>query len=243
MFSSPKLRLVALCVLFTVAVGGPAAWFRSGTHENHTQLRFSGDSPSDYQFLPEELSAQAADILATTNAISGTFVGKNGRFPVFLGTWDGSDSRQLTALQHTPDICWVGAGWVPVRGDYPDKITLRVSGMDIPFECRVFRAASGVHQVAVWTSVVAGRLYEEPAPLAIESAGETRRASRVAAKRVAFGQFYNALKMRLPGDGTKQFVRFSTDLSADWATTVRQLQEFGERWLKAEVTTSQRPRA
>ena len=51
------------------------------------------------------------------------------RVTVFLASWPAGDSRGLTALQHTPDICWGGSGWKPLNLGQSQQIIV-----DVPFE-------------------------------------------------------------------------------------------------------------
>jgi len=48
------------------------------------------------------------------------------RVTVFLASWPAGDSRGLTALQHTPDICWGGSGWKPLNLGQPSQISLDI---------------------------------------------------------------------------------------------------------------------
>jgi hypothetical protein len=45
-----------------------------------------------------------------------------------------------------------------------------------------------------------------------------------------------AVGERIPGNGTKQFVRFSTSAGSDWSASYALLGRFGERWLQLEVS-------
>ena len=191
------------------------------------------------RFTPEPVSEAAQDVLATTNLFNGTFTGDGGRrVSAFLGVWSAENSKEMSVVSHTPDICWVGAGWTPVMARHPDQIELEFDGVRLPFECRTFRAPGSLHEeLTVWCTLVNGRVSGDTGRFVALPEPGARREERQApqARRLAGNQFLESLKHRSAGNGEKQFVRFSIRLDGDWERSLRQLQEFGQQWLALEV--------
>ena len=48
------------------------------------------------------------------------------RVTIFLASWPAGDSKGLTAIQHTPDICWGGSGWKPLNLGQPQQILIQL---------------------------------------------------------------------------------------------------------------------
>jgi hypothetical protein len=54
---------------------------------------------------------------------------------VFFATWSPDQGRDLSVIQHTPDICWVGAGWKPIDAGLAKQLA-------IPLATRPLRSAT-----------------------------------------------------------------------------------------------------
>ena len=104
-----------------------------------------------YSFIPEPVSDAVMNTLGTTNILSGTFYRSvpyqlptpdfhlpPERVTIFLASWSAGDNKGLTAIQHTPDICWGGSGWKALNLGQPLQI-----GVNIPVQQPVERAVSG----------------------------------------------------------------------------------------------------
>lgn len=159
----------------------------------------------------------------------------------FMGTWSAANSKELSVVSHTPDICWVGAGWKVVTREHPDRIELDWNGTRIPFECRTFRAPGSLHEeLTVWCTLVNGRVTGETGRFVPPVDPGAPRLERQAApaRRLAGSHFLDSLRHRSAGTGDKQFVRFSTRLQDDWSASVRELTEFGQQWLTLHASLS-----
>jgi hypothetical protein len=230
------MRLVVLNLLFLIAAGGAWSWFHVDPPQPPVRYSFTArpEIPGR-RFTPEPINEAAAQILATTNLLNGTFLGPGAdRVTAFMGTWSAENSKELSVVSHTPDICWVGAGWKPVARSHPDRIELEWEGTRIPFECRTFRAPGSLHEeLTVWCTLVNGRVAGEIGRFVPSLDPEAPRLERQApaARRLAGNQFMDALRHRSAGTGEKQFVRFSTRSQEDWTSSLRTVQEFGQQWL------------
>lgn len=233
----PGMRLALVNALFLIAVAGAWAWYHIDPPQ--PPIRYSFEAPSKltgWLFHAEPVSDAAIQILATTNLLNGTFSSPDGaRVTVFVGTWSAENSKEMSVVSHTPDICWVGAGWVPVPKDHPDRIDLEWQGTRIPFECRTFRApGTGHEEITIWCTLSNGQVTGETGRFLVRSDPAASRLARQApqSRRLAGGQFLNAVRNRAAGTGDKQFVRFSTSLQGDWRTSLERLRQFGQSWLR-----------
>ena len=237
---SPLFAVGLLTLLFFAATGGAWAWYHVAPRTFPVAYSFKARSEiAGFKFEPEPLSGNAIEVLATTNLFNGAFTGQGGRrYLAFMGTWDGQDSKQLSVVGHTPDICWIGTGWTHVPMELPDKMNLQFGFDIIPFEVRVFKAPQGNHlELTVWATLVSGQLYEEVGRFNLpDSAPQAWKArSAFGARHVLKGQLFKAIRDRIPGTGSKQFVRFSTPLKGNLNAAIEELRRFGEQWLELKA--------
>lgn len=246
--SAPRTSLVAvglLTLLFFAATGGAWAWYHVAPKQFPVSYRFDPQPEvSGWKFRREPVAEQAVEILATTNLFNGTFHNEQGeRVTVFVGTWDANNPKQLAVVGHTPDVCWVGAGWQPVSGGHPDKLPLHFGAHTIPFEARTFLTPDRrSRELTVWCTFVSGQIYEETSRFdPREKATEKSRTELMAfgARHTLKSKLFKAIGDRIPGTGSKQFVRFSTAAGSDWSASYALLGRFGEHWLQLEATTPQ----
>ncbi|MGE3309537.1 MAG: exosortase-associated EpsI family protein [Limisphaerales bacterium] len=228
-----------ILALFVATVGGAWAWFHLAPPKNREVLRFEVRRQlPDWEFHPQPVGAAAEAILATTNLFNGAFESTN-RAPVivFAAEWDGDDPRQRTALPHTPDICWVGAGWQPVDAGQPRQITLPIAGRDLPFQCRVFATPTGHRELVLWCSIYGGKPVEDAERWTPEGGtAEERKARNLDQQRLsALRHFWRAVRDRDGAARFKQFVRFSVSVGSDWQEGLARLRDFAPDWLDLSV--------
>lgn len=233
------MRLLLLNAFFFLAVTGAWAWYHVAPPAPPVRYSFSlNTNLNGFKFKSEPISEKAAKTLATTNLFNGTFYGPKGeRITAFMGEWRAENSKEMSVVQHTPDVCWVGAGWMPVRSDHPSQITFDFEGTELPFEVRTFAAPSGVHrELTVWCTLVNGQVYEEIRRFASPDLHQDPRGRRSAgSRRLAASYLLNAISRRTAGTGDKQFIRFSATLAGDWQPVLHDLQAFAHQWLRLEV--------
>jgi hypothetical protein len=232
--------VVILSALFASAVAGPWAWFHIASPTPPKWLIFHAKtSIPGFEFHPIEIEEEAREILAAPHLINGAFTARDQRVYAFAGDWIAKDARQMGVVSHTPDICWVGSGMELVNLGQPSSVNIPFAGEALPFECRIFRAPHSADlEMVLWCTLVSGQALEEGfrfAPTEAEQKGDLwQRANANARVRVA-NQFLRAVTERVPGDGSKQFVRFSSPVHGDWKIALKQLEEFGPRWIDLEV--------
>ena len=235
-------RAIILAVLFLAAVGTAWAWYHVNPKKFPVAYQFdtSTNAPGwSYQALPAD--AGVIESLATTNLVNGAFTapGKTP-FVVFMGTWDAANSKEMSVVAHTPDICWVGAGWVPLDLGQPPTTNFVFNGTEVPFEVRAFQDSVKSHvELTVWCTLVSGQVFEESSrfvPPADSGTTDARLLQASSGRNHLRSQFIRVLSDRIPGNGSKQFVRFSTTVDGNWQSALERLQKFAPLWLRLQVS-------
>jgi hypothetical protein len=236
-----------ISAVFLGAIAASWAWFNVGVKPREkSYVLHSRETVPGYKFKALPVGEQAIETLATTNLVNGQFEGQGeDRFIVFAADWAARGDKQMSVLAHTPEICWVGAGFSLMDLGEPPFMEVEISGQKVPFECRVFRAPDqhSVEMVA-WCSVVSGQWLEEGfrfQPNRKQSGDGLLRQSENARAR-GMNSLVKALVNRQSGDGTKQFVRFSTGVRGDWNESYQRLQKFAAEWLTVEVVRNEAAR-
>ncbi len=239
-------QAVFLTAFFTATVFGAWAWYHVDPKRFPVSYTFkAAEQIQGYEFKPQPLGEEVVQILATTNLLNGEFRNGDGRrFTVFMGTWDAARSKELAVVAHTPDICWAGGGAVPVSVGQPDHVELDLGLAKVPFAVRLFQMSPTSKQLelTVWCTLISGQVFAENerfgSARSSETSSETSSESRrvAAGRRLAKMQLVRAIRDRVPGDGSKQFVRFSTPLDGDWKPALEQVERFAQRWLQLRVS-------
>jgi hypothetical protein len=232
-----------ISAVFLGAIAASWAWFHVGVkpREKSYVLR-SREVVPGYKFKALPVGDQAIEILATTNLVNGVFEGAGeDRFIVFAADWAAKGGKQLNVLTHTPDICWVGAGFSLMDIGEPPFMEVEFGGEKVPFECRVFRAPDqrSVEMVA-WCSVAGGQWLEEGFRFQTDrkQSGSAAMRKDENARARGMNSLVKALVSRQSGDGSKQFIRFSTPVHGDWKESYERLRKFAAQWLALEVLDS-----
>ncbi|MBL9138390.1 MAG: exosortase-associated EpsI family protein [Verrucomicrobiales bacterium] len=228
----------AVTGLFLAAVMGAWAWFFVAPRPKDPGLKLSiSRELAGWRFRSEPLSPAVQATLATPELFNGTFIAETGNeVTVFAANWVAGSARVMSVVEHTPDICWVGAGFVPVDLGQPTRVELSISGRPLPFECRAFRGPrGGPPELVLWCTLVDGQVLPEgdrwEAEMNADLGSDDRRAQ--AGRRKALGHFLQNVSTRRAADGEKQFIRFSVAVTTDWRDGLERLRSFGGRWLAA----------
>ncbi len=232
--------LAFITALFVTPLAAAWAWFHFAPPPMAERLVFQAarEIPG-WRFERAPIGAEAREILSTTNLFNGIFTAADGRrVTVFAAAWRGDTPRSMTVVHHTPDICWVGAGWRPIEAGQPDHITLLVGGREVAFECRIFSVEGGGQlELVVWCTLLSGEVLRESSRWSKEedSALHGRALSDLAGRRLAASQFLRNVALRRSGTGEKQFMRFSTSAGVSWQEALEVLRDFAPRWLSLRV--------
>lgn len=233
-----------LGAVFLLATGAAWAWYNVSPKQFPVSYHFqTRPAVPGWTFVPEPVSEQAREILATTNLFNGIYTNARGdRVTVFLGTWDANNPKQMSVVGHTPDVCWVGAGWEPVAGGHPDKLDIRFGTNSIPFEARTFLTPDKrSRELTAWCTLVSGQLFEEDKKFELPEsvkAGGIQERQAPGARHTLKSKLTKVITQRIPGTGAKQFVRFSTTAKGTPADSLDLMQTFGAQWLDLHVSTA-----
>lgn len=227
--------------IFAIALGAAWAWFYVGvTPPEKSYVLHAKESLPGFQFKSIPVGEQAVEILATTNLLNGVFENTQDkeRFMVFAANWVAKGTKQMSVLGHTPEVCWVGSGFRLVALGEPAFMEVDLNGERLVLECRVFQTPDQRSmEMVVWCSVLSGQLLEEGFRFQSDrdQMGHLRINQAANARLRGMNSIIRALVTRQPGDGTKQFVRFSTPVSGDWKDSFKRLERFAEKWLELEI--------
>lgn len=254
-YSRSVIPMTVVFCLFALTIGAAWGWFHVNPRQYATRLKFGvRRDVASYQFTNLVLSEGVLDELAisTNDLVNGIYnrvppatPGVPERITVFYAGWAARSAREMSVVQHTPDICWVGAGAVPIALGQPSSVLLDLSGTPVPFECRVFLFQDGAREMSLWCTLVSGQVYgeglrfsPEKSPIDATSNAQDPIAARYAAgRRVGGNQFLNAVRQRIAGTGEKQFVRLSTPVYRDdWTEALDRLRTFANSWLLLQVS-------
>lgn len=229
--------ILALTLAFAAMVMGAWAWFHVLPPKEADSLRFVVRTEMDgWEFESQPVGEAAMRVLATTNLVNGTFRSTEGqRVTVFAADWHADDGGAMSVVQHTPDICWVGAGWTAVDLGQPRRVEWQWGQRRLPFECRAFVAPGGGHrELAVWCTLLGGTPLEESDRwITSESPQDNARARQSSAsRRLGASLLFRNVLDRRAATREKQFVRFSVPASPDWAADFRILESFATRWIE-----------
>lgn len=232
------MRTWLLALLYLAGPGLAWAWYHLGSRPPSVRhvLR-PRPVVAGYTFDAQPVGAAAIETLATTNLINGSFRRGDEAFTVFAADWRAETAREMSVVQHTPDICWVGAGFRVLELGQPRSVTLELSGKPVPFECRVFQAPGAeVPEMTVWSTLVGGRFLEEgfrfSANTSTNNLGGEGALDRARVRGA--NMFLRALRLREPSNGSKQFVRFSLPVRDDWRAALKAIETFAPLWLELE---------
>lgn len=229
------MRSILILVLFLMGPLGAWAWFHVGTRPPEVTYEFVvRTNVPGMRFSPVKIGPKEMEILATTNLVNGEFWDGGRKVTVFAAEWSGASARELSVVQHTPDICWVRVGFIPVDLGQPSTRTFALGDVAVPFECRVFEI-DGRRELAFWSTLLSGSFQEERMRFrpsaASHSGGAGMGEGALRARMLAGSQFLAAVSGRQPADGTKQFVRFSTPIDTDWESGMERIAARLPEWL------------
>jgi hypothetical protein len=253
-----NLGLLVLFASFLGAILFPRLWLQpTAVHAfSVVRLRTQTNIPN-YRFVPEPVDESVIDGLGTANILSGNFISitnQSQRFTIFFATWPEDTPATFKGLGHTPDVCWIGAGWLPAASE-----GLQVFDVEIPFtqnpqspsaakpseaeshsrppwsltfHTQTFeRPGTGAQEQAAWCTLVAGKPLAGSVPL--NSLSRTALGSFYHSRINHLLQLTDAVAIRSIRGG-KQFVRFSFPVESASDFTRAELQSFASQWLRAD---------
>lgn len=231
-------RLGGVFILFVFGAGAlaPYFWFSIAEAERK-QEQLVLEVPG-FGRTTESPAGSVAEALRTTNLMQivyHPFTGAEKCITAFIASWQPKQGSAFLAFGHTPDICWVGAGWRPL--EYPSSIQVAVGGLEFPFECRLFEFGNaGRRELVIWTYLIDGK--PTPALGFFQTAREASFgdiALGISSRFMRAKQLSELISDRRTLIGSKSYWRFSTDASEDSEAARERLVEFTERWLQQNI--------
>jgi hypothetical protein len=219
----------------------------TNSEENRVAFDFN-DSFLNWSYVEIPLTKEVLNKLGNGEIKNGVFSNTQSGIQVryFLGKWDPSNPKQMAVVSHTPDICWVGAGWKPVNLGQPNTTYILPGSSNsveeknndiigIEFQTRVFEhVLSKERELAMWCTLVDGRPIREPKVLNDSQTflGKSvfkRVLGSFRNSQLAVHRFYTALVERKAWTGPKSFLRISTPLNQNqWSSEYENLIEFAQ---------------
>lgn len=225
-----------IVLIFAAGALAPHLWFEIlGADRQPDELSLEVQGFSQTTEWP---AASVAEALRTTNLMQIVYqpiTGAEKCITAFIASWEPKQRSAFLAFGHTPDICWVGAGWRPL--EYPRSIHVAVGGLDLPFECRLFEFGNaGRRELVIWTYLIDGK------PTAALGFFQTAReaslgdfAQGISSRLVRVQHLSKLISDRKALTGSKSYWRFSTDASGDSEAARERLVEFTKRWLQQNI--------
>ena len=253
----PGSKFPLICYVLCLCTG--KLWYvESNTKSDSKETQFSIDFKpqlDEWGFKEEILSQSILDRLGNGNIKNGFYINDQSgeRLSFFLGEWDPNNKRQMSVVTHTPDVCWVGAGWIPVHLGQPNKTLFKLvseskSKSPIPsstkeklyfLETRVFEhALTHQKELAMWFTVIDRRIINEPNLIDFKTTEDhlASRGKTFAALRNSQNsahRFLTALKERKSWSGKKMFYRVSIPVyEEDWELSYLKIKEWIPLWFK-----------
>lgn len=221
---------------FLLCLFGTWAWFNTKNLRKAEQYRGTwpviATNLPGFEFIPELITANEKRILRTRDTFNGRFVDNKAReFRVLYAHWGAETKSSFEGLNHTPDVCWRGSGWISIPMDRSQVILVRFGSLLIPFQCRLFRSPSSSEQeLVIWCFIVDGHILNSPIVYKIDEKTGEKYTDRRSGYRFLLDQFALALNRRKSVSHI-DYVRLSTSLNDSFDHSIRLLNEFAVLWL------------
>ena len=258
----PVAQAISAFGVFLATIAGTWCWFHVGVdsaNEDSGVWITVRTNFTQFSWSPEPIGKDASDILDATILISGklapveTHLINPSSYLVFTADWLANAAKPLNVARHTPDVCWVGAGWRPAAVGIPRQIEIGIpikssttrsqnskqpEIIKLPFQCRTFRSPDSTRmELVVWCALLNGSPVAEGAQWGIENDSGVDASLRAAAssRRAAVSQFIQTLLRRIPGNRSKQFIRISRKVENEEAdVALSQLSDIATEVFSAE---------
>lgn len=192
-----------------------------------------------WQYEEVPISESAERVIDADKMFNGTFINESGQVVrVYSAKRYVEKSNEIGLFNHTPDRCWIAAGWKIVP-ENPQFIERNVHGVPMLLERRIFRAGTR-RELVYFGALVGGK----PLPYRLDqylSAGLRRDSGergdnagtmdRISQGRV-WSWAWDSFIERTPLAGPQQLIRISTTLQGGEKAADELLSSFLEKWLK-----------
>ncbi len=241
MNSNPKNAILSsalLSGLIMILWVFPALWYNS-SDPSQKRVWLSGQTEmAGWSFETMPVAKSAESVLVADQMISGEYSQADRKVRVFLAKRYEENNNDIGLFVHTPDRCWVQAGWRILPSE-PDIIQVPLHGIILLLERRIF--ISGQHHELVFFGGLLGgqslpyRLDHNLGVGLRKSADDSRKEKRGSwiPDTLLFQRMWESFTSRLPLSGPKQFIRISTTFQPEQqASADALLKEFLVQWLQ-----------
>jgi hypothetical protein len=213
----------------------PTFWYRADDDGPKHWLAEKTEVPGwSYHEIPVDESAEK--VLVADRMVNGIFTNSTGsQVYVFSAKRFEEKANEIGLFIHTPDRCWVQIGWRVEPDAAPDVKEISLHGAKVQVERRIFDYR-GRRELVYFFGL------QDGAPLpyrldhylnaALRAGGKSERTSIRATDFHFWRRLWDSFKGRQEFLGPKQFVRISTNVSADGENAAdERLENFLRQWL------------
>jgi hypothetical protein len=219
-------------IIFGIAIISPKLWLHSNFKrtKNPLFLQVNVEMPN-FRYNSVALQSRVAEALGTSNLLNGHFFGQSSnRVSVFSAEWAEGQGDGGAFFVHTPQICWVGAGFRSVSMGEPPEWPISIAGRRIPFQCCILSHPNLRYpEIVLWAASVDGEwsdaVYVLPRDLSVGDEAIRDKIKKIGNKiKRRIISFQNLLANPPPTKASKQFLRISMPLTADWRSGLGDLE-------------------
>jgi hypothetical protein len=214
----------------------PRFWYRSENAGPKHWLAERTEVPG-WKYRPVPVDESAEKVLVADRMVNGIFTNSTGsQVYVFSAKRFEEKANEIGLFIHTPDRCWVQIGWRLDPKTAPDYKEITLHGANVQVERRIFEYR-GRRELVYFFGLQAGA----PLPYrldhylngALRAGGRKTERTRVQATDLHFWRrLWDSFRGRQEFRGPKQFVRISTNVSADGESAAdARLEGFLQQWL------------
>lgn len=234
------MMTAAVVVLFLF----PRLWYTRTDATQAAQWLSEQTNAPGWRYSEISVDKSAERLLVADKLVNGEFTRQKGGdavVRVFGARRVKEDPKEIGLFVHTPDRCWVQAGWGLESVD-EDHVEVDLHGRRVLFERRIF-GSHGQRELVYFAGLVGGQTlpyrldHNYSVSRRVLQEGEKNRT--IGANRwndtLLWKRVWDAFASRRPLLGPKQFVRISTSVAGgDEERADKLLREFLPMWLKPE---------
>jgi hypothetical protein len=247
-FFKKSLPILVVWSLFALCLAAPWLWFHFPASDNNSTpgIRFSATTNvTSMSFSPELLSESVLRLLAYPHYVNGSYKAIDGKIiRLFLVDWNQKIPHNLDVMRHTPDVCWVSSGWVPVTTISNTSLTLNVIETKLVFQSRVFATPSEKnHELVIWAALIGGRTVAESPPSKYEHNINLPHIVRSfwARRRLDLYYLWRGISKRDTGDRSMQYIRLSTPISKVNRESITEISNYLVHLIEQQVIVTVDP--
>lgn len=237
-------RPIVLCAaIFALLVAAlwafPQFWYRRAP-SSAPKLWLTGQTNlAGWTFKETPVAAQQEAVLDADRTLCGEFTRGTEMVQVFTAKRFSDDLNEIGLFVHTPDRCWVGAGW-KLKASQPEYVEIDLQGTKAIFERRIFVWRNGEEVLVYFGGLSAGESlpYRLDHNLSIAQKSQITAATTPSNARPSpidarfWGRIWDAFATQTQTRGPKQFIRIATTLRRSETEGDERLKKVLQEWLQ-----------